>query len=143
MPYTRLLAVLSAYTLIVLAVIGPRGNPILDERGLLYAAAFGVVLLAMAMLRDFLLDILVVFFTAYVVQRIIVLYFLPGEIDYRETLYYTPSDTAVALRFLFFAAFAILAANLLLRMFGRSLPASRPHIAKYTPASSVTTDELH
>jgi hypothetical protein len=108
MPYSRSLFAVLLIVVIGLALFaGPR-DPYFAPTTFWYLAGFVALLFCMAATGDFFLQFVALLFTAYFVQRVVVLYFFPEQFLYSRSMLLTLKITSQALLFVILCAAATL-----------------------------------
>ena len=107
MPYIRSLFAALLILSIGLALFAD-DHPYFGPTTFWYLAGLIAVLFCMAATQEFFLQFVALLFAAYFVQRVIVLYFLPGEFTYSRTMLPTSEVVSSALLFVTLCAAAML-----------------------------------
>jgi len=107
LPFTRFISALFLAVLLPLAIAGPGNHPWFTHEALWLAALLSLILFFMSLIRDFYLDVVVVLFCAYFVQRIVVVYFQPDALDYQLNLDFVPETFTTVIWFMVACTIAI------------------------------------
>lgn len=124
----------AAFILLAVPVLlgGAVENQWLNQEAIVVATAVAAVLVVMALFRHVFPRLIALLLVAFILQRVVVLYVWPAELDYQAYLYLTDQAVTAALAYILWCTVAILLGFLVVRFAmgsraGKPLPGRGPH----------------
>jgi len=116
-----------------MALTSPGDHPWFAQETLWLVVLLALVLCCLALFRDFFLDTVVILFSAFFLQRILVIYIWPDQLDYQHYLYIARETMTLALVFTLFCAGAVWVGSWFANSLGRR---------RLTPARMTATERV-
>lgn len=111
-PFTRVATAFFAVAFLLLAVASPE-HPWLTPASYWLLFITSAVLFMMSSPKKFLLDVLVLLFIAFFLQRALIIHFFPDLLDYQKTIFITKETVEKAILFVFLCSLSIFVGHLL------------------------------
>jgi hypothetical protein len=108
MPFLRLITFSFVLVIFSLALFGTQNHPWFTDSVLRSAALFAFCVWLMSLKKDFFLNVMALFFSAFFLQRIVVIYFRPDQMSYQPHLEFTSQIFGKAILFCIAISLAIL-----------------------------------
>ena len=108
MPFIRFITTCLLLTILMMAILGPGEHPWLTSEALWLAVLFAFCVWLMSLKRDFFLNTIAICFSFFFLQRIVVIYFRPDQMDYQEHLKFSSSVFTEAILFCIGISMAVL-----------------------------------
>ncbi len=84
MPFTRVITSNFLLVILLISLVGPGNHPWFTDKTLLFASLLAICVWFMSLKRAFFLDVVAILFAAFILQRLVVIYFRPDEMSYQE-----------------------------------------------------------
>ena len=108
MPFTRFITSCFLIVIFLIAIFGPGNHPWFTNETLWLAVLFAFCVWLMSLKRHFFLDITAIFFTVFFLQRIVVIYFRPDQMEYQKHLIFSSQVFNEAMLFCIVISIAVL-----------------------------------
>lgn len=143
MPFIRFITFSFLFVILLIAIVGPGDHPWFTNEVLWLAVLFAFCVWLMALKKDFFLNIMAFFFSAFFLQRIVVIYFRPDQMSYQGHLKFSSQVFGEAILFCIAISIAILIGYFLAIYRIKDIQKQKPEVINFDKLFRIRYDFEH